>query len=158
MSVKVDFYFNKSENNRVDKDIESVGISQQECFFKGSTSILKPILIFRYTNDSSVPKYFNCNYIRIGSPINRYYFVDEIITPVNKLIEIHCHVDVLMTYKNEIRQNKGIVLRQENQWNLYLNDGTFKVYQNPVILTKEFPSGFTDKSFILAVAGGADSN
>lgn len=158
MSVKVDFYYNKSENNRVDKDIELVGISQQDCFFKGSVSILKPVLLFRYSNDSSANKYLSCNYIKIGSPINRYYFVDEPIIPVNKMFEIHCHVDVLMTYKDEIRENTGIILRQENQWNLYLNDGTFKVYQNPIILTKEFPLGFTDKSFVLAVAGGVNSN
>ena len=47
----------------------------------------------------------------------------------------------------------AIVKRQENRWNLYLDDGSFKVYQNPMVLTKAFPQGFTTQEFVLAVAG-----
>ena len=154
MSFNVDFYFNKSENNRLDKDLESVNISTQQCVFKAGSSILTPTLQLQYSNDSSAARFFKCNYVKLGSPINRYYYVDDIIAVANKLVEIPCHVDVLMTYKDAIRANTAIIQRQENQWNLYLNDGTFKIYQNPVVLTREFPAGFTTQSFVLALAGG----
>ena len=154
MSFNVDFYFNKSENNRLDKDLESVNISTQQCVFKAGSSILTPTLQLQYSNDSSASRFFKCNYVKLSSPINRYYYVDDIIVVANKLVEIRCHVDVLMTYKDAIRANTAIIQRQENQWNLYLNDGTFKIYQNPVVLTREFPAGFTTQSFVLALAGG----
>ena len=153
MSFNVDFYYNKSENNRLDKDLESVGISTQPCVFKASSSILTPTLQLQYSNDNSAARFFKCNYVKLGSPINRYYYVDDIIAVANKLIEIRCHVDVLMTYKNYIRQQTVIIHRQENNWNLYLDDGSFKVYQNPRVQTKLFPDGFTTQQFVLAVAG-----
>lgn len=154
MSFNVDFYYNKSENNRLDKDLESVNISTQQCVFKAGSSILTPTLQLQYSDDSSAVRFFKCNYVKLGAPINRYYYVDDIIAVVNKLVEIRCHVDVLMTYKDAIRTNTAIIQRQENQWNLYLNDGTFKIYQNPIVLTREFPTGFTTQSFVLALAGG----
>lgn len=154
MSFNVDFYFNKSENNRLDKDLESVDISTQQCVFKAGSSILTPTLQLQYSSGISAPRFFKCNYVKLGAPISRYYYVDDIIAVANKLVEIRCHVDVLMTYKAEIRANTAIIQRQENQWNLYLNDGTFKIYQNPVVLTREFPEGFTTQSFVLALAGG----
>ena len=64
-----------------------------------------------------------------------------------------CHVDALTSFANDIKANTAIIKRNENKWNLYLNDGTFKIYQNPDVLTKEFPSGFNAQEFILAVAG-----
>ena len=154
MSFNVNFWYNKSEPNRLDKELESVNISQQSCVFKQASSIMTPTLIFQYSNDSSAPRFFRCNYITIGSPINRNYFVEEINVLADKLVELRCRIDVLTTYKDAIRANKAIVQRQETQWNLYLDDGAFKVYQNPLIQTKLFPSGFNDGSnFILAIAG-----
>lgn len=153
MSVVVSFYFNKSENNKLDKDLEEVGISAQDVVFKATTSIMTPTLSFRYSNESSVPRYFKCNYIRIGAPVNRYYFVDDITTVAQGIIELKCHIDVLMTYSTYIRQQTAVINRQENQWNLYLDDGSFKVYQNPMVQTKLFPDGFTTQQFVLAVAG-----
>lgn len=154
MSFNVNFWYNKSEPFRLDKVLESINISQQACVFKQSSSIMNPTLILQYTNDSSASRYFRCNYITIGEPINRNYFVEEKTVLANKLIEFVCRIDALTTYKDAIRANKAIVQRQENRWNLYLDDGSFKVYQNPIIQTKLFPSGFNDGSnFILAIAG-----
>lgn len=153
MSFNVDFYFNKSENNRLDKDIGNA-LFTTTCIFKASTSIKNPTLQIAYNDPSRLTLIFASNYIKIESPIDRYYYIDDIITVANRLLEIRCHVDVLMTYKDAIRANTAIIQRQENQWNLYLNDGTFKIYQNPVVLTREFPAGFTTQSFVLALAGG----
>lgn len=61
---------------------------------------------------------------------------------------------MLDSFKTEIKANTGIIERQQNKWNLYLDDGTFKLYQNPLVLTRLFPSGFSAEEWILAVAGG----
>ena len=63
-------------------------------------------------------------------------------------------VDVLMTYKPQIKAHSAIISRQENLWNLYLPDGeTFKTEQGMLVVQKEFPYGFTNgESFILLAA------
>lgn len=63
-----------------------------------------------------------------------------------------------MSFADGIRNNTAIIKRQQEQWNLYLNDGSLKCYQDPIILTKAFPSGFTTQEFVLAVAGAAGSS
>ena len=63
------------------------------------------------------------------------------------------HVDVLKTYASGIRSNTAVISRQENQYNLYLQDGVFKTYANPHYEIRKFPSGFSGYHFILSVAG-----
>ena len=71
------------------------------------------------------------------------------------VVEISGHVDVLSTYATEIRANRGITSRQERNWNLFLNDGSLRAYQDPYVTPYPFPAGFTSaRSFVLAVAGG----
>lgn len=143
-------YTNNSDRNVVDKDL-----TQQfdlTILFKDSTSITDPTLIFSYTSDQSIPKYKVVNYAYIPT-FRRYYFVNNFRWVRDNIVELDCHVDVLMSFKTEIRANDAIILRQQNKYNLYLNDGVFKVYQNPIVLTREFPAGFTTQSFVLAVAG-----
>ena len=89
----------------------------------------------------------------------RKYFVNNISSIRQGLIEISAHVDVLTTYKAKIRENRAIIKRSQGNYNLYLNDGSLKVQQNPKISTKAFPQGFiTSIEFVLAIAGGSGSN
>ena len=115
---------------------------------KEETSIIDPVIKI----ECDLSNYVNCNYLTIPE-FGRKYFVNNIRSVRNGLVEFSCHVDVLSSFADSIRTNKAIIKRQENKWNLYLNDGTFKVYQNPMVLTKAFPSGFTTQEFVLAVAG-----
>lgn len=138
---------NNSEKNRLDKSITD--ITSLTGTLRDETSIIDPVIII----EGDLSSYVNCNYMTI-SDFNRSYFVNNIRSIRNDLFEISAHVDVLTTYKDQIRQNNAIVSRQEKKWNLYLNDGVFKTYQNPFIVTKAFPSGFTEQHFIFSVAGG----
>ena len=137
---------NNSERNRITKDISEILTVSGE--LKAETSIIDPVIIIE-CDLSAVVK---CNYISIPT-FGRSYFVNNIRSIRSGLVEFSCHVDVLSSFATEIRGNTAIVRRQEKNWNLYLNDGTFKIYQNPDVLTKAFPSGFTTQEFVLAVAG-----
>ena len=137
---------NNSERNRVTKDISEILTVSGE--LKTETSIIDPVIMIECDLSAVV----GCNYISIPS-FGRSYFVNNIRSIRSSLIEFSCHVDVLSSFAAEIRSNTAIVRRQENNWNLYLNDGSFKVYQNPNVLTKGFPSGFTTQEFVLAIAG-----
>lgn len=137
---------NKSDKNQLIKDVEEIKTTQG--ILKETTSIINPV--FRI--EGNLSEFAFCNYISVPA-FGRYYFVNDIVSVRNSIVELTCHVDVLTSFANDIKSNTAIIKRNENKWNLYLNDGTFKIYQNPDVLTKEFPSGFNAQEFILAVAG-----
>lgn len=145
--MTIEFYVNQSEKNRLDKTLVSAFNLNGE--LKEDCSIIDPVIkvVADVSSMSSV------NYMYIAS-FGRYYFINNVISINNDICEVHAHVDVLSTYKDEIRAQRAIVSRQEKKWNLYLNDGVFKTYQNPYIITKAFSSGFTSQHFVLSIAGG----
>lgn len=146
----INIVLSKNNSEEIVLDKEFVEVSTELATLKRDTSIINPVFLLKLDNLPDF-NYVSCEEMR------RKYFVRS-ITSVNGLWEIGCECDVLSTYKDQIRENKGIIKRQENAWNLYYNDGSFRTYQNPHILTKTFPSGFNPSTptFVLAVAGGAE--
>lgn len=151
MSFNITLYVNTSENNRLEKSISRLttfsGDLRSEC------SIIDPIITF----EENLSQFVGANYLYIPS-FQRYYFIRNIRSIRSNLVEVTAHVDVLMSFASAIKANRAIIKRNANKWNLYLNDGSLKCYQNPMILTKAFPGGFTTQEFVLAVAGGSGSN
>lgn len=146
MAFNIILQRNNSEMNRLSKNIEDILTISGA--LKEETSIINPIIKI----ECDISTVTACNYMSI--PVfERSYFVRNIRSISNGLIELDCHVDVLSSFADFIRKNSAIIKRQENSWNLYLNDGSLRVYQNPNVLTKKFPSGFTTQEFVLAVAG-----
>lgn len=146
MSFSILLQRNTSELNKLDKTLTT--ISTLTGTLKTETSIIDPVIVV----EGALADLKTCNYYTI-SEFGRSYFVNNIKSIRNNLIELTCHVDVVSTYKSQIRSQFAIVHKQENNWNLYLNDGSFKCYQNPIVLTKKFSNGFTTPSFVMAVAG-----
>lgn len=146
MSFNITLQTNASEKNKLTKDITDLATLTGT--LKNGTSIIDPVISF----EGDLSSFVNCNYMTIPT-FGRSYFVNDIRSIRNNVYEISAHVDVLSSFATQIKNNTAIVRRQENQWNLYLNDGVFKTYQNPEIITKAFPSGFTKQEFVLAVAG-----
>lgn len=140
-------YKNKSDDKVVTKDIEQLivlnGTLREGC------SIINPIIKVEAINNSIASV---CNYAKIAQ-FGRYYFVRDIIF-TGKLYELHMHVDVLASFQTELKALDAVIARQEKRYNLYLQDGFFKTYQNPHVSVKQFPNGFDTQQFVLAVAGG----
>lgn len=143
----ITFYKNNSEDNKLDKDLTQIISMNGD--LKNETSIINPVIRII----GSMDNYADCNYMYI-SAFKRYYFIRDIRSVRNGVLEITAHVDVLMSYKDQIKNCTGIVARNENDYNLYLDDGIFKCYSNPMIQTFNFPNGFKSFNYILAVAGG----
>lgn len=150
MSLSIDLYYNSSPPNKVDKDIELV-ISGTGSL-RGETSILDPIILFE--SDASANMLTKCNYAVVNE-FGRNYYITNIIAVTDKLWELHMHVDVLMSYRDQLRQQSGIVSRQENAYNMYFDDNWFMAYQNPHVYTRPFSvaAPFDHQEFVLAVAG-----
>lgn len=150
MSFNIIGYFCHSTSNVVDKELNQefdvIGT------LRAGSSLIDPVLLI----EANSPGFHSndVNYIYIPE-FRRYYYITNIISANFRLWEIHCHVDVLMSYKEQIRAQTAIVARQESQYNLYLDDGIFMVYQNPKIQTKTFSveGPFETQEFVLIVAG-----
>lgn len=147
MSFELKLYKNKSRKNERVKNLEEIetmsGTLKSEC------SIIDPIIRIESTTNLK-----NCNYMYISN-FGRYYFIKDIVHVRNNIYEIVAHCDVLSSSSSALLNCVGIIRRQENAWNLYLDDGAFKVYSNPNVVQKAFPSGFSTSNltYILAVAG-----
>ena len=139
---------NNSPKNVLTKDVTQI-TELTTVVLKDNTSVIDPVFVVSSVSaaDIAVTNYIEC------STLGRKYFVTDVKSIRNGVWEISAHVDVLSTYDANIRLQNAIIHRQENEWNLYLDDGIFKTYQNPHIVTKLFPSGFTTQNFVLAVAG-----
>lgn len=149
--MEINLYENSSENYVVSKNIV-MKESLQNCILKEGTSVENPVILVR--NFSNISSY---NYMYIPS-FHRYYYIEEIISVNNGMWELHGHVDVLQTYGNAIRQQTATCKRQEQLFNMYLDDPEFKTYNNADIVTKVFTGAQSPLSknmeYILVVAGG----
>lgn len=142
--MNITFYQNKSDPRTVNKDITEV--ISMEGSFRSAVDVTAPVFTIKAGD------LLNVNYCYIEK-FGRFYYVENIKAVVTGLYEISCKVDVLMTYKEQFLPISAIIEKQESEYNLYLNDGTFKVYQNPMLATINFPAGFSAQSYVLAVAG-----
>lgn len=156
MSVTVKCYTNTSDRRTANKTLEL--IASKDCEFKGDVDVLRPVLLL--TGDAST--YSLCNYVQIPA-FNRYYYATVKSVP-GGMVEISCSRDPLTTaWHLGLPDRSAVIERQENNWNLYLNDGTLKAYANDLIQTKKFtlPSpvpvgeigGFSSPQYVVIVAG-----
>lgn len=145
--MNITLYENMSDTNVVDKDITQIGAVITGTL-RDDCSVINPVIMFEGLTSEQLTK---CNYAYIEE-FGRYYFINN-ITFKNQLYELSMHVDVLMTYKDGIRNNSAVISRQEHSYNLYLQDGVFKTYSQPHIQIAQFPSGFSGYHLIFSVAG-----
>lgn len=140
--------FNHSEVNKFAKQLTP--LESLTGTLRAGTSIIDPVIEVTGLQSATIAQ---CNYAYIPE-FNRKYFVNNIKSAGEDRWVLSMHVDVLSTYHDQIATQKAVIKRQENKWNLYLDDGIFKTYSNPIVSTVAFPAGFSQQNFILAVAGG----
>lgn len=145
MAFSIILYYNDSEKNRINKSLRE--LRSYSGTLKDESSIINPVIVVNET----VATLAKGNYMYIAE-FGRYYFITNIRSIRTGLTEISGHVDVLTSFATEIRTNRAILNRSENNWNLYLNDGSLRVYANSIVLTKKFPSGFTTQNYVMAIA------
>ena len=146
MSFTVKAQYNSSEDNRLTKTLTDIG--SYDGVLRDQSSIIDPVILLNVDISSLV----GANYLTI-STFGRSYFIKDMISVRAGLTQITAHVDVLTSFASGIRSNKGVVYKQANEWNLYLDDGSMKIYSNPRVVTKSFPSGFSGHSYLFAVSG-----
>ena len=149
------FYWNKSPRNQVVKNLTN-NSANRTFHYKEDTDRFNPIITIARTFSMD-----NYNYVRIyDTDLNfyRYYYVEDIEYSQQHYI-LHLHEDVLMTYAADIDRTYCIISKNQDLWNLYLNDDKMKLENRTRTLTFPFPSGFKFggskvSEFILSVNGG----
>ena len=139
---------NSSENNSIGKKVSVQ--DTVSCKVKDAMSFERPVIMLEYSGDMT-----NVNYVYIPK-FSRYYFVTDVIPMTGGRYELHCYVDVLESYKNQILNLTCIIDKQENRnkANLYI-DSDYVTLANSFNEAKTFPNGFNDNGeFILICAGG----
>lgn len=141
----VKLYNTKSPNNTINKQLT---------FIKDINVILKEITDFgnlSLTLTGLIPS--NCNYLYIPK-FNKYYYILEPVSLKNNLYLLKGKIDVLMTYKNDILSNVGMVSLSQKE-NKMLNDNRYAIQSNNEYETVAFSSGLSSNlNFILVTAGG----
>ena len=94
----------------------------------------------------------NANYAYIDF-YERYFFITKSDSICEGIYDLHLQSDVLMSFPEYFDEWEGIVKRQENKYNLLLNDNSFKIYQNPIVIQKTFPNGFSGQEYVLLCGG-----
>lgn len=138
-------YINRSENNKVYKDITQV--FDYSLVLKKDTDLINPVIELSTSANLS-----NINYMYFN---DKYYFIDSIESMTGTKWKIHGHVDVLMTYKNNILYIPCIIDREQSHNDLYIDGGSYvkgvKNYNQVV----NFSGGFEDNpENILICCGG----
>lgn len=144
--MRIVLYKNESEPIRVDKALTQ--IAEVEGYLREETSLLRP----SFAIELSSALLSNVNYAYVEE-FNRYYFVGNPESIRSGLWLFPMKVDVLSTYKADIRKNSAIIGRNEREYDLLLNDGLFQTQQRPRRAQFPFPQGFNTWNFVLAIAG-----
>lgn len=145
-------YKNSADNRKLDK---TEGLSNAYTFsisMKEGDDLINPSIII----DSSVDltKY---NYGKI-TELGRYYYINaERLINTNQYI-LHMEEDVLMTYKSDILNLVCIIDKQENNFNSYIDDGSYVSQVDDFMNRYTFSKGFSAQPYnILICAGGGES-
>lgn len=138
---------NTSPKNYLDKNVTT--LATVTGVLRDGSDIINPVIEIEYGASPAT-----VNYLYIGE-FGRYYYVNDITSTKNGLWAFSCSSDPLMSFKTQIRGCTGILRRAQSPsaYNVMLDDGSFRAYNDPIVITKEFPSGFSTREYVLAVAG-----
>lgn len=143
----IEFYKTESEQNRLKKVLTDKLTIEGK--FKTEVNILNPIISF--SNSSPLTEY---NYLFIPE-LNRYYYVDRVEISQTQIYTIYLSIDVLMTYKEQIK-NLKVILKQSTA-NPYFNEFTDSHDVRTESERKDFKNEFNELGAnILIAINGAD--
>ena len=143
--MQANFYYNESDPRYMNKNI-TLKYGNIPIEVLTPTSVVMPTL-----KVSSGLIGQSVNYVYVPS-LERYYFIKN-WNMENGYIKIDCEVDVLMSFKNEIKAQNVIVKRNEKKFNMYLEDDQYKLLNQTAVRTLEFPNGFDDHQLVMGIVG-----
>lgn len=146
--MTITLYNMTSPENKIGKTMSAVYPSMTG-HLKNECSRSNPVVRI----EGNIDGMSSCNYMYIED-FGRYYFVTDIVSIRTDIVEVHGRVDVLESFKDSILNEKVILKRQRDNWNLYVEDGSFITYAKDKMYTVNFPAGFDQANcYVLVTAG-----
>lgn len=141
-------YQNKSDERYLTKDITEIpNTRQNNVYLKDRTNLIDPIIIM-----DDFPK--QCNYVWL-SEFDRYYYV-RAVDFVDGQMHVQLHVDVLMSFKDEILAKEVYSERSKVHYNDYIEDDKMVLNQYTNDRYEKFsssPFDINQATFILTLLG-----
>lgn len=152
MSFPIFLKRTNNEKNVLNKTYVGELTTQVDVTLKNETSITDPVfLISGDLNNITQFNYITCDFFK------RNYFIIDIKQVRHNLYEITAHVDVLMSFKNEILNNTAILDRAHSVYDDYLQDTNIQMESYKMVQTKKFNYTFVpETSLLLTVLGGGN--
>lgn len=147
--MNLTFYNNTGDIRQLNKNITQIGSAPITAQLTYSVTISDPSFVMSY--DANL---INANYVYVQE-WGRYYFIKDRRMIDGNRIEMSCHIDVLMSFKNEILNSDVIASRSASHANPWIPDdlvgdeGTFETYYRKSNTTPFSSTG----SYLLTVAG-----
>lgn len=153
MSRTIKLYKMDIDHRYLTKSLTQIG-NDITANFKDDTELIDPILILSSFNQNTT------NYVEIPD-LSRFYYVKG-VTFSQGYYYVQLHVDVLMSFKDSIINQKAIIKRGNSYCSHYITDDQFKTQQYTCdrYVPFENDSAFdpTIQNYILAVMGtGGDT-
>lgn len=127
--MTIDFYKINDVKNKINKTL-GIPYTISNVFFKSNNiDIIKPFL--RLSRDMTQ---YNYCFIR---ELNRFYFIEDVVIENNGIRNYKLSIDVLMSYKTEIMNNKTHIIESENVINA--DNIEYSEKNNEVVSTFNFP-------------------
>lgn len=144
----IDLYNVTSDRRRVNKPLENLITEYVDVTLDEDTSLINPTFILTGLNITQKFNYLYC------SQLNRFYFINDVEYCNGGIYKLHCHVDVLMSYINDILSHSAFVERQEHKSSKEFYDSSYPVQAKNTCY--EVPVGEVGNSFgyYLTVNGG----
>lgn len=152
--MNVDLYRYTGDFRKVDKSSGlSLLLNFTATYLKEPESVRSIQLRLQYPDQATKNEILKANMIYIPD-LSRWYEVrPESVLDLGGIIKLSCEEDDIMSNLSDVLLLECIIKKQESFYNLYLNDGTFKAYQDPLIYCRDFPNGLTANELILTIAG-----
>lgn len=143
--MKVTLYNTNSSNNTINKVLTDPKVFDR-VVLKDITDILQPTL--KIKSDTEL----NYNYCYIPS-FNRYYFINTISIFPNRIYHIELRCDVLESFKNDILNCDGMIVKQSNSNNYYNVEYETEVKKEVQILTSDTELEPNNEIILITIGG-----
>jgi len=144
--MQVQIYKTSSERHRLSKSLTNQ--INKTCHILDGTSITDPVIVIGY--DASILQHTYAYITDFG----RYYFITNMEVLPGQEIRLSLHVDVLMTYKDQIKTCNARVTRSQSNYDPMISDNLIINKVNTNITQRKIGSGFTRANQYYVLIGG----
>lgn len=159
--MQLTYYNNLSDRRYLNKELQLISLQGHSnpvtIKILDPTNIIHPVFKM-----ADADLYMTANYCYVDA-LRRYYFIDS-IECCNGFGLLHCTVDVLESFKDQLLKTGVILKRQQYIYDTYQNDGEIPVEQYPAkrcVGHFNTPFQMTTNTYVMGVVGntsGGENN